>query len=362
MQSALFSRASLVVALTTGLGLAAAYATSGSTIFSPGGLHAGDSGSTLLGGVSSHAALESRCGECHAGPLSGRPMADRCLTCHLDIQAELRDTSTLHGGLQNAQACIQCHTEHLGATGALTRLQGLGDAHAQFGFALDAHVTTANRAAFTCPDCHDAGSFRFEARRCESCHRDYQRSFVDQHVAAWGSECQACHDGRDRFGAGGFAHDTTRFPLDGGHLTATCTSCHTRAKRLADFAEAPTTCFECHRAEDTHRGSFGTDCASCHTTQTWEGATFDHDKFPIDHGARDPSPCKTCHTDAKDYKSYTCYGCHEHTPSRVQAQHRGEVRTTNLDDCVQCHGGGRGGEEGEERRRGGGVRRERSER
>ena len=51
--------------------------------------------------------------------------------------------------------------------------------------------------------------------------------------------------------------------------------------------------------------------------------------------------CSTCHENRANYKQYTCYGCHEHSRDRVLRQHRGEVRTTNLDDCIRCHQGGR---------------------
>lgn len=344
-----FSRATLTVALVALVATIAAVTSTGGAIFSPGALHAGDSSVVTLGGVTSHAGLAQQCGACHAAPWSRQPMAARCLACHTDIQSELTDSTTLHAGFPEATGCLGCHGEHLGPTGALTRMVGLGAAHAQFGFALDAHRQTAAKQPFICRDCHTAGSFRFAPARCESCHREYQAPFVASHVAAWGRDCQSCHDGRDRFGKNQFSHDTTALPLDGAHTTTDCQVCHTRTSTLAGFAQAPTTCVGCHRKDDRHRGSMGDDCASCHTTRTWEGATFQHDVFPITHGEGGPVPCKTCHDDRTNYKRYTCYGCHEHSPARVQAEHRGEVRTSNLDNCLECHTGGRG-----DRRREGG--------
>lgn len=350
MQSALFSRLSLTFALVAALGAATAYAATGGAIFSPGALHAGDSASVTLGGVRSHA--EVSCSGCHAAPLSARPMAARCEQCHTDIQREFADTTSLHGAFAGGRECMSCHTEHRGADGTITSVDGLGEAHEKFGFSLEAHVTTDAKAPFTCRDCHEERSFKFEPARCESCHREYQDPFVTKHVAEWGSDCQSCHDGRDRFSDGRFSHDTTGFRLDGAHVRTDCVGCHVDTRTLAAFADAPTTCIGCHRADDEHRGGFGTDCASCHTTTTWEGATFDHEVFPLDHGRRGPSKCSTCHLDETDYKQYTCYGCHEHTPANVIRQHRGEVNRTNLDDCVECHAGGREhGEEGEGRGR-----------
>ncbi len=148
-----------------------------------------------------------------------------------------------------------------------------------------------------------------------------------------------------------------------------CASGHLNTTTLAAFRQAPRGCVSCHKADDTHRGGFGTDRTSCHTTSRWEAARFDHAVFPIDHGTGRHTACTTCHNVPQrattchnvpnNYTRYTCYGCHEHRPARVPAQHRGEVRQTNLDNCLQCHGGGRGegGERGES-----GERRERGER
>jgi hypothetical protein len=77
------------------------------------------------------------------------------------------------------------------------------------------------------------------------------------------------------------------------------------------------------------------DCASCHKVQAWKPATFDHDKFfPLDkdHNAS----CVTCHS-GNSFKQYSCYGCHEHTPSNMQAKHREEGVTEDLRNCVRCH-------------------------
>ncbi|MDX2262043.1 MAG: hypothetical protein SFU84_10155 [Gemmatimonadales bacterium] len=275
MPAPLFSRLTIAAALLTVAATVAAITSTGGAVFSPGGLHAGDSTLVSRGGVTSHAELVNQCGACHAAPWGGEPMAARCLACHDDIQAELRDSSALHAGFPEATGCRGCHDEHLGPAGELTRMAGLGSAHAQFGF-----------------------------------------------------------------------------PLDGAHERVACRDCHTPTASGAGFSKVPKTCVGCHRDDDTHRGSLGEDCASCHTTATWTGATFDHDVFPIDHGSDGPVPCKTCHQDRSNYKLYTCYGCHEHTPARIQAEHRGEVNTTNLNDCVRCHKGGGSGE-GEERGEGG---------
>ncbi len=334
-----------LVAVLAGWGL------SRGAIFSPGELHAGDSTPARLGGVTAHAQLSGRCGACHAPPWDRAGMTGRCIACHRDVEREVatRDTGSVHGALATTDRCQGCHSEHLGAAGAITSMQGFDDAHGRLGFSLDAHRRTSDGAPFGCADCHDGQRFTFADARCESCHRDYQPQFVTAHVATWGTDCRSCHDGRDRFSRGAFAHDTTAFRLDGAHTRASCDACHTGTRTLAGYREAPVRCVGCHQDDDTHRGEMGSDCGSCHNTVRWDDATFAHDAFPLDHGGEGQIACRTCHEDAGNYKSYTCYNCHEHSRERVARQHRGEVRQTNLDDCLACHRGGRehGGDEGD---------------
>lgn len=213
-----------------------------------------------------------------------------------------------------------------------------------------------------CGSCHATmGSTRPMAVRCLECHTDIRDQFADS-TALHGSRsdvraCLTCHTEHlgalaslTRMDGSPAAHAQLGFPLDGAHRDAPCAGCHTREGSGRRFTRAPRTCIGCHAQDDTHEGEFGTDCASCHTTSTWEGASFSHDVFPLDHGGEGRIPCATCHEDRTNYKSYTCYGCHEHSPARVAAEHRGEVRSSDLRDCVRCHAGGREhGDEGERR-------------
>ena len=115
-------------------------------------------------------------------------------------------------------------------------------------------------------------------------------------------------------------------------------------------------CHASKRPDDTLHASAGLACASCHGTQGWKPATFDHQRyfrFDGDH----PSTCATCHQVAGDFKSYTCYGCHEHTPAKMQAEHRRQ-QGQNLDRCARCHrSADEEGAEGGERENGGERRR-----
>lgn len=94
-------------------------------------------------------------------------------------------------------------------------------------------------------------------------------------------------------------------------------------------------CGTCHAAPEgpLHRG-LKAECSTCHQTQAWTPATFEHDEhFVLDRDHR--SPCDTCHRN-NDYARYTCYGCHEHTPAKIRAEHV-EEGISNFENCVECH-------------------------
>lgn len=331
-----WSALAAVLALTI---VALLWITTNGRMFSPGGLSAATG--TPLGGVTSHARLAGDCAACHVAPWSRETMDGRCLACHSDVHAELDDTTSLHGSLSAAEQCRACHTEHHGPDGELTRFDATSLDHEQLGFSLATHQTTAAGAAFVCTDCHAARSFAFEAARCETCHREYQPAFIDEHVALWSSECRSCHDGTGADGSG-FDHGRTSFPLTGAHSVVECAGCHKGARSAAALAETPTTCIGCHREDDTHLGAMGADCAACHSTAAWDDVSFDH-RFPLDHGESGVSECIVCHQDAPEsYERYTCYSCHEHTPARIQREHDEEgISRAKLPDCVSCHPTGR---------------------
>jgi len=448
---------------------------SGGAMFSPGPLSAVAGDAVPLGGVSSHAELGD-CTACHAAPWDSATMADRCLACHTDIQAQLRDPQSLHGALPEtagARVCRACHTEHKGAQASLTSLDERTFPHDRLGFSLAAHRTLKNGQPFTCADCHVKRLSQLDPAQCETCHTSYQADFVAGHVNDFGKDCQSCHDGVDRFAKARFDHNTLVFALADKHIGVKCSRCHVGARTLADLKRAPQACagchgkddphkgafgtdcakchtpedwkkatfdhnlsvfkltgkhagvacdkchvnnvfkgtpqacVDCHRKDDAHKGAFGTDCAKCHTPEDWKKATFDHnlaafkltgahvkvacDKchvnnvfkgtpkacaachpepdvhkgafgtdcaqchttttwqgatfkhtFPLDHGEQGAQPCSRCHT-PPNYRAYTCYNCHEHDPARIAGKHR-EEGIAQFDDCVRCHPTGRGGD------------------
>lgn len=94
----------------------------GPVLFSPGELSATSSGRTL-GGMKNHADTKGACDACHSEPWSSQDMAYRCVRCHVNVGAELRDHKGLHGLLavkSTVPGCRECHVEHKGPDGQLT--------------------------------------------------------------------------------------------------------------------------------------------------------------------------------------------------------------------------------------------------
>ena len=255
----------------------------GGGLFSPGALNAQATGQ-VLGGVVSHAETGGRCSTCHPAPWSREIMADRCLACHPNVAAQMRDMATLHGMLtgEGQTACRDCHPEHRGSQARLTEVDTDAFPHDLVAYSLEGHRETSDGRPFACEDCHGADVLQFEPAVCTDCHRDMDAAYVEEHLADFGDDCLACHDGLDTYGAG-FDHDALSFALTGGHEAAACRACHEGARSPTELQAAPTGCFACHAADDAHEGRFGQDCGACHTADNWPEATFDHELtgFPL---------------------------------------------------------------------------------
>jgi hypothetical protein len=189
--------------------------------------------------VPAHAAVASKCFACHA-PFGGASPA-RCGSCHALGDIGVRSTTgvplvgragrpAFHQELTE-QACVACHTDHVGAT--------LGKRGQR-------------------PFSH--GLLRASAReRCEGCHKV---PTTGQHPAANG-QCQQCHT-TEHWKPASFEH-ASYFELDRDHAV-TCATCHTGN----DYKRY--TCYGCHehsadklRAEHEEEGIRDFEnCVSCH--------------------------------------------------------------------------------------------------
>jgi hypothetical protein len=90
--------------------------------------------------------------------------------------------------------------------------------------------------------------------------------------------------------------------LIGSHRAVTCAECHKPPVMEltmvhVDFTRAPVACSECH--ENPHADQFGAranDCGTCHNSNKWRPALFDHEKtaFSLKGGHQDVA-CSDCH-------------------------------------------------------------------
>jgi hypothetical protein len=330
-----------------------------------------------------HVKYEEDCQKCHVK--FDRSAQDRlCADCHKPIAQDLQAKTGLHGRMK-PQACRTCHAEHRGREVQLAAFDKAGFDHALTNFPLkgghqkldcakchepgkgyriaqrdcvachrkddvhkgslgpkcaDCHVEaswkqarfdhdttrfplTGKHADVKCADCHKDTRYRETPRTCIGCHKK-----DDKHKGQFADKCETCHT-TQAWKTLKFNHDTdTRYPLLGKHKVAKCESCHT-GPLYRD--KLPTTCIDCHRKDDKHKGTLGTDCAKCHTERDWkEPARFNHDKtaFPL-LGKHVSVKCADCHKSTLFKEApKDCIGCH-----RKDDKHKGSLGEA----CQNCH-------------------------
>jgi Zn finger protein HypA/HybF involved in hydrogenase expression len=241
--------------------------------------------------------------------------------------------------------CGLCHLPEAWAPAVISRKFD----HGRLGFPLEgAHGRTPCRA------CHVSLRFSEEKPKsdCVDCHQDV-------HQGELGSSCGRCHTARTFIDRNrmGRAHQSTRFPLMGAHLTADCEACHQQAPQgQLTYVNRPGQCADCHMSQ--YQGTvspfhqvvgFSTDCVQCHTPLAWSaGRYLQHDMFffPIYSGThrRKWDGCSDCHTNPLDHGEFSCFtACHAHAdPASVAGDHQG-VSGFVYDSpyCYSCHPDGR---------------------
>ncbi len=193
-----------------------------------------------------------------------------------------------------------------------------------------------------CEKCHKKFDKKAQSLLCMDCHKEVgkdvagKRGYHGRLDAA--KECKECHTehkGRDfnaaAFDHAKFDHLQTDYPLKGKHTDpkVKCEDCHKAGKK---FREAPSYCNECHKKDDKHKGSLGTDCAKCHSEKDWKSTSFDHDKSDFKlRGKHADVKCDECHIDNK-FKDTPkqCSSCHKKDDDKA---HKGKLGTK----CESCH-------------------------
>jgi hypothetical protein len=251
-------------------------------------------------------------------PLTGGHAGRTCQACHRGattlvtlksaptICVDCHQADDIHAGRLGA-SCVDCHTPASWAGATLD--------HDRTRFPL-----TGKHVGQACTACHVGDQWTGIGLTCQACHEN-----VDPHHGQFAADCVTCH-ATTGWADVTFDHATTGFALTGGHAAPACAACHPNGR----FAGTPTTCVGCHRADDAHGGSFGTNCGACHRATTWSDATFDHSKsaFPLT-GAHASVSCQGCHVGGVFKGTPTaCVSCHARPTSH----------TTGFNNlCGSCH-------------------------
>jgi hypothetical protein len=190
-----------------------------------------------------------------------------------------------------------------------------------------------------CRSCHVKLMFSDVGAKCADCH-------ADLHRGQFGARCEQCHTVSGwNVSVAAIKEHRNRFPLLGAHAAVECSACHTGAA-VGQFQGLRTDCVSCHLPEYQNTKSMGldhpglgfpTNCESCHTADTWLGATFDHSRtgFAL-VGAHARLDCTACHVGGKfQGLPVDCYSCH--AKDYQGTSNPSHVSAAIPKDCLQCH-------------------------
>ena len=273
-----------------------------------------------------HALISNDCVLCHNGDYVNTP--NTCVGCHLDDFEGTTDPD--HEAAQFSNDCIICHNEDAWEPSTF-------DHDGQY---FPIYSGSHDGEWMMCTDCHTNPN-DYSIFSCVVCHVNPETD--DDHNGIGGyiyedNACLACHP--DGESAGAFDHNSTSFPLTGGHFGLDCLDCHANG-----YVGTPTDCFACHETDyDNSVNPSHTDlnipvtCEDCHTTDPgWTPASFDiHDQYYPLTGAHATisNDCVICHNGDYINTPNTCDGCHiDDYNSSTNPDHQALNIPVSCDDC-----------------------------
>lgn len=190
-----------------------------------------------------------------------------------------------------------------------------------------------------CTKCHTLGS-KISNDKCLACHTEI-KTRIDKKTGFHSSSqvykksciiCHSDHHGRQyqiiHFDKNKFDHQTTGYKLEGKHSIAECSDCHQSnhivdlavKKKKSTYLGLGRECLTCH--EDYHQKSLSSNCASCHTFESFKPAEkFDHNKSDFVLKGK--------------HKTVDCIKCHE--KSMVNGKSFQKFSGLRFNGCVNCH-------------------------
>ena len=188
-----------------------------------------------------------------------------------------------------------------------------------------------------CTQCHSSPVFKNVSKSCADCHADIHRR-------QFGANCEKCHTVKGwQVSIKAIQDHQNRFPLVGTHALVECDACHTNAA-AGQYTGLSTACFSCHQKDyltpviDHVGAKFGTTCQTCHSMDSWLGASFNHlavTGFALT-GMHATLACTSCHLN-NVYKGTpaTCYACHSN--EFVASNNPSHLQLGLPHDCGICH-------------------------
>ncbi|MFZ4704955.1 MAG: hypothetical protein ACOYMF_03000 [Bacteroidales bacterium] len=270
--------------------------------------------------------ISKPCADCHNGNYNSIP--NTCAGCHQTNYNQT--TNPNHAAAQFPTTCADCHTQSAW-TPATFNHDGLyfpiysGKHNGNWNSCADCHTNPSNYAVYTCTTaCHPQSTM----------NNEHQGVGGYQYIS---SACLACHPTGNAGGA--FNHNTSPFPLTGGHASVDCASCHTNG-----YTGTSTICASCHinnynQTTDPNHSAIGisTDCVTCHTTNPgWNPATFPtHNNYYVLAGAHVSVACANCHNGNYIATPNTCAGCHINNYNQTTNPNHAAAQFPTT--CADCH-------------------------
>lgn len=202
-----------------------------------------------------------------------------------------------------------------------------------------------------CVQCHVKPVFTNVSKDCKDCH-------TDVHQNKMGTNCAQCHTVQGWNVAVQQVKDhQNRFPLLGAHAALQCDDCH-KSAAVGQFQGLSTACISCHQADLNRTQTIGAavpnhvqaqfpqTCETCHTFDSWFGASVNHAappiNFPLTNGHANV-PCASCHVGGNynlQIAATNCgnAGCHLTTwQQTTNPQHSAAPTVFPIATCSNCH-------------------------
>ena len=228
------------------------------------------------------------CFSCHVNGNYKKELKSKCVSCHIG--------DDIHNGIYGKK-CNNCHSDKEWKNGKFNHNKK-SDFKLEF-----VHKEVK------CQSCHQTKINLDEARSlCFDCHEP-----DDIHNKNLGEKCDQCHDQRNWILDIQFDHDISNFPLNGLHAIVLCDGCH----KSNDYQLKKSSCYDCHKKDDSHKLALSPDCSVCHSANGWLNWSFDHTK-------QTDYPLRGTHQEIE------CGGCHKIKVNRIK-----DIELSN--SCVSCH-------------------------